>query len=57
MVCDVRRPWMLRAQTCNTDFNNLSLEDKFIFIMNYINLQHSLSNTLVEMYNRRKCLL
>ena len=61
MVCDVysdlRGPLMLRAQTCNTDFNNLSLEDKFIFVMNHINLQHSLSNTLVQMYNRRKCLL
>ena len=54
-VCsDLRWPLMLRAQTCNTDFNNLSLEDKFIFILNHINLQNSLSNTLVQMYNRRK---
>ena len=38
MVCDVysdlRRPLILKAQICNTDINNLSLEDKFIFIIN-----------------------
>ena len=54
---DIRRPLFLKAQTCNTDFNNLSIENKFIFVMNFINLQHSLSNTLAQMFNRRKRLL
>ena len=60
MVCDgysdLKRPLILKAQTCNTDINtcNLSLEDKSIFIINYINLQHSPSNTLVQMFNVRK---
>ena len=25
---DIRRPLFLKAQTCNTDFNNLSIENK-----------------------------
>ena len=54
---DIRRSLFLKAQTCNTDFNNLSTENKFIFVMNFINLQHSLSNTLAQMFNRRKRLL
>ena len=31
---DLRRPLFEKAQTCNTDFYSLSLDDKFIFIMN-----------------------
>lgn len=54
---DLRRALMLKAQSCNTDLNNTSLEDKFIFMMNYVNLQYTLSATLVQMYNRRKRLI
>ena len=54
---DIRRSLIVKANTCNTDFNSLSKEDRFIFIMNYINLQHSLSYTLVQMFNRRKRML
>ena len=44
MVCefysDLRRSLFEKAQTCNTAFHTLSMDDKFIFIMNYVNMQH-----------------
>ena len=51
---DLRRPLFEKAQTCNTDFHSLSLDDKFIFIMNFVNTQHILSSTLLQMFARRK---
>lgn len=51
---DLRRALLLKAQNCNIDFQNLSVQDKFIFIMNYVNMQHILSSTLIQMFNRRK---
>lgn len=58
LVCefysDLRRALLLKAQSCNTDFSTLSLQDKFIFIMNYVNMQHILSSTLLQMFRRRK---
>ena len=47
-------PLFEKAQTCNTDFHSLSLDDKFIFIMNFVNTQHILSSTLLQMFARRK---
>ena len=58
MVCefysDLRRPLFAKAQHCNSDFQKLSPDDKFIFIMNFINMQHILSSTLLQMFARRK---
>ena len=51
---DLRRPLFEKAQTCNTDFHSLSLNDKFIFVMNFVNTQHILSSTLLQMFARRK---
>ena len=45
---------MLKAQSCNIDFVTLSLQDKFIFIMNYVNMQHILAPTLLQMCRSRK---
>ena len=47
---DIRRP----AQLCKMDFHNTPFFDKFIFIMNYVNMQHILATTLHQMFNRRK---
>ena len=42
----IRRLFMVKLQTCDTEFNKLSIiEDRVIFFMNYINLKPSLSNT------------
>ena len=36
---DLRRPLFDKSRSCNTDFQNMLLQDKFIFIMNYVNMQ------------------
>ena len=51
---DLRRPLFDKARSCNTDFQNMLLQDKFIFIMNYVNMQFILASTLLQMFNRRK---
>ena len=51
---DLRRPLFEKAQTCNTDFNSLSLDDNFIFFMDFDNTQHILSSILLQMFARRK---
>lgn len=51
---DVRRPLLAKAQLCNRDFPEMPLQDKFIFIMNYVNMQKILASTLNQMFNRRK---
>ena len=37
---DLRRPLFAKAQNCNSDFQNSSPDDKFLYIMNFINMQH-----------------
>ena len=54
---DIRRPLLAKAQLCNSDFQNMSMQDKFVFIMNYINMQYILSSTLLQMFSRRKRML
>ena len=51
---DIRRPLLAKAQLCNSDFHNMPLLDKFVFIMNYVNMQNLLATTLLQMFNRRK---
>ena len=51
---DIRRQLLLKANLINTDFNAFSTKDKFIFIMNNINIQHTLASTLYQMLRRRK---
>ena len=51
---DISRPLLAKAQLCNSDFQNMSLNDKFIFIMNFVNMQYILASTLLKMFNRRK---
>ena len=48
---DIRRPLLAKAQLCNGDFQNMSLNDKFIFIMSFVNKQYILASTL------HKCLI
>ena len=51
---DLRRLLLDKAQRCNTDFAHSNNTDKFIFLMNYINLTHILASTLYDMFRRRK---
>ena len=51
---DIRRPLLAKAQICNRDIQNMSSNDKFIFIMNFVNMQYILALTLLPMFNRRK---
>lgn len=51
---DLRRPLFAKAQLCNSNFHRMSLLDKFIFIMNYVNMQYILASTILQMFNRRK---
>ena len=41
---DIRRPSSAKAQLCNRDFH---LNDKFIFIVNFVNMQFILASTLL----------
>ena len=58
LCCDfysaIKRPLLAKAQLCNRNFQNMSLNDKFIFIMNFVNMQYILASTLLQMFNRRK---
>ena len=54
---DIRRPLLAKAQWCYSDFQNMSMQDKFVFLMNYINMQYILSSTLLQMFSRRKRML
>ena len=54
---DLRRPLLNKAQLCNVNFPHMLIKDKFILIMNYVNMQHILASTLLQMFNRRKRIL
>ena len=54
LYSDLRRPLLLKAQGCNTDFPLLSLKEQFIFIMNHVKMQRVLTSTLSTMFRRRK---
>ena len=51
---DVRRPLLAKARLCNKNFHNMSLHDKFSSMMNFVNMQHILASTLLQMFNQRK---
>ena len=51
---DIRRTLLAKAQLCHRDFQDMSSNDKFIFIMNFVNMQYILASTLLQMFNGRK---
>ena len=51
---DFQCPLLDKANRCNTDFAHSNNTDKFIFLINYINLTHILASTLYDMFRRRK---
>ena len=54
---DLRRKLFKKANLCNSDFDALNFTDKFIFLMNNINIQPLVANTLFDMWQRRKRVL
>ena len=50
----LQRKLFKKANLCNSDFDALNFTDKFIFLMNNINIQPLGANTLFDMWQRRK---
>ena len=43
-----------KAQLCNADFVAYNTTEKLIFLMNHINMQPNVANTMHDMFQRRK---
>ncbi|MCG8113538.1 MAG: reverse transcriptase family protein [Candidatus Thiodiazotropha taylori] len=54
---DIKRKLFQKANLCNSNFNGFSQKDKFIFLMNNVNMQPLLASTLYDMWQRRKRVL
>ena len=51
---DLRDDVFRKASTNNSNFNDLSLSDKLMYLLNDQNLQYSLATCLLQMIRRRK---